>query len=55
MEINNDEEYDIAKKRFSELFHADVCQTNYDESQELMSALDEYGSKLKTKIDNDLS
>jgi hypothetical protein len=50
MKITTHEEYEMAKKRFAKLFHADSCTTNYEESQELLTALDEFENKISTKI-----
>ena len=47
MEIITELDYEAAKKRCAELFHADSCSTDYEESQRLMEALDQYEKKVQ--------
>ena len=45
--ISNADEYEYAKKRFQELFHACPCITDNEEGLILYDALEEYELQLK--------
>lgn len=42
MKINTKEDYEAAKKRFAELFHACACATDEEEGNAIYEALEEF-------------
>lgn len=47
--IENDDDYDYAKRRFQEIFHACPCITDNEEGLILFEALEEYEKQFKTR------